>query len=68
MKKRKTHQYLFLSKYAFYHKKLIDIGVLGIHKKALLASGWTKGEKSPIVMNGDMICWRRMKINLLCFT
>jgi 7-cyano-7-deazaguanine synthase in queuosine biosynthesis len=36
-KKRKTHQYLFLSKYAYYHKKAIDIGVLGIHEKSLLA-------------------------------
>jgi len=36
-KKRKTHQYLFLSKYAYYHKKPIDIGVLGIHEKSLLA-------------------------------
>ena len=36
-KKRKTHQYLFLSKYATYHKKYIDIGVLGIHHKSLLA-------------------------------
>lgn len=36
-KKRKKHQYLFLSKYAFYHKKNIDIGVLGIHEKSKLA-------------------------------
>lgn len=36
-KKRKTHQYLFLAKYAYYHKKAIDIGVLGIHEKSLLA-------------------------------
>ena len=28
----KKHQYLFLSKFAYYHKKFIDIGVLGIHK------------------------------------
>jgi len=36
-KKRKKHQYLFLSKYAYYHKKKIDIGVLGIHEKSKLA-------------------------------
>ena len=44
-KKRKTHQYLFLSKYATYHKKHIDIGVLGIHKKALLAKFLKKNLK-----------------------
>ena len=33
-KKRKVHQYLFLSKYTYYHKQHIDIGVLGIHKKS----------------------------------
>lgn len=31
-RKRKTHQYLFLSKYAFYHKRPIDIGVIGLHE------------------------------------
>lgn len=36
-KKRKKHQYLFLTKYATYHKKKIDIGVLGIHEKSTLA-------------------------------
>ena len=36
-KKRKKHQYLFLSKYAFYYKTNIDIGVLGIHEKSKLA-------------------------------
>ena len=36
-KKRKKHQYLFLAKYAFYHKKHIDIGVLGIHHKSKFA-------------------------------
>lgn len=36
-KKRKKHQYLFLTKYAYYHKKNIDIGVLGIHEKSTLA-------------------------------
>ena len=30
-----------------------------IHMKALLKSGWTKGENSPIVLNGDFISWRR---------
>jgi hypothetical protein len=29
--KRSKHQYLFLSKYAYYHKIYIDTGVLGIH-------------------------------------
>ena len=29
------------------------------HMKALLASGWTKGESSPLVLNGDMLSWRR---------
>ena len=36
-KKRKKHQYLFLTKYGTYHKKKIDIGVLGIHDKSTLA-------------------------------
>jgi hypothetical protein len=44
-RKRKTHQYLFLSKYSSYHKKHIDIGVLGIHKKALLAKFLKKNLK-----------------------
>ena len=29
------------------------------HKKALLESGWTNGDNSPIVLNGDLISWRR---------
>ncbi len=29
------------------------------HKKALLKCGWTKGDNSPIVLNGDLISWRR---------
>ena len=29
------------------------------HMKALLESGWTKGDTSPIVLNGDLISWRR---------
>ena len=33
-RKRKKHQYLFLAKFAYYHKKYIDIGVLGIHKRS----------------------------------
>ena len=36
-KKRRKHQYLFLAKYAFYHKINIDIGVLGIHHKSKFA-------------------------------
>ena len=36
-KKRKKHQYLFLSKFAYYHKQYIDIGVLGIHHKSKFA-------------------------------
>lgn len=36
-KKRKKHQYLFLAKYAFYHKINIDIGVLGIHHNSKFA-------------------------------
>jgi len=36
-KKRRKHQYLFLSKYATYHKKYIDIGVLGIHEGSKFA-------------------------------
>jgi hypothetical protein len=36
-RKRKIHQYLFLSKYAFYHKINIDLGVLGIHNNSKLA-------------------------------
>ena len=31
----------------------------GFHMKAILESGWSKGEKSPIVLNGDLISWRR---------
>jgi len=34
-RKRKKHQYLFLAKFAYYHKKFIDIGVLGIHKQSI---------------------------------
>ena len=30
-----------------------------LHMKALLECGWTKGEDSPIVLNGDLISWRR---------
>ena len=37
-KKRRKHQYLFLSKYAYYHKKPIDIGVLGIHQGSKFAN------------------------------
>ncbi len=29
------------------------------HMKALLESGWTKQDNSPIVLNGDLISWRR---------
>ena len=29
------------------------------HMKALLQSGWTKGDNSPIVLSGDLISWRR---------
>ncbi len=29
------------------------------HMKALLESGWTKGDNSPIVLNGDLVSWRR---------
>lgn len=36
--KRKKHQYLFLSKYAYYHKLYVDIGVLGIHQKKALTT------------------------------
>ena len=36
-KKRKKHQYFFLSKFAYYHKQYIDIGVLGIHNKSKFA-------------------------------
>ncbi len=30
-----------------------------LHMKVLLESGWTKGDNSPIVLNGDLISWRR---------
>tara|TARA_Y100001970_G_C14247629_1_gene869457 strand:- start:249 stop:1799 length:1551 start_codon:yes stop_codon:yes gene_type:complete len=33
-RKRKTHQYYYLSKYAAYHKKKIDTGVLGLHRNS----------------------------------
>ena len=29
------------------------------HKEVLLNSGWTKGDNSPIVLNGELISWRR---------
>ena len=29
------------------------------HVKALINSGWTKGDKSPIILNGDLVSWRR---------
>ena len=29
------------------------------HMKVLLESGWTRGDNSPIVLNGDLISWRR---------
>ena len=29
------------------------------HMKALIKSGWTQGDKSPIVLNGDLVSWRR---------
>ena len=29
------------------------------HIKALIKSGWTQGDKSPIVLNGDLVSWRR---------
>jgi len=32
--KRKIHQYIFLSKYAYYSNKFIDIGYLGVHKNS----------------------------------
>jgi len=35
-RKRRIHQYLFLSKYAFFHKLPIDIGVVGTHEKSYL--------------------------------
>ena len=31
-----VHQYLFLSKFAFWHKLPIDIGVIGIHDQSYL--------------------------------
>jgi hypothetical protein len=40
--KRKKHQYLFLSKFAYYHKLPIDIGVLGIHEKSKFAKFLTE--------------------------
>jgi hypothetical protein len=44
-KKRKKHQYLFLSKFAYYHKQYIDIGVLGIHHKSKFAKFLKKNLK-----------------------
>jgi hypothetical protein len=40
--KRSKHQYLFLSKYAYYHKLYVDIGVLGIHDKSVFGSFLSK--------------------------
>ena len=42
--------------------KNLDLNYKGwpsFHMKALLESGWTKGKNSPIVLNGDLISWRR---------
>lgn len=44
-KKRKKHQYIFLSKFAYYHKQYIDIGVLGIHHKSKFAKFLKKNLK-----------------------
>ncbi len=30
-----------------------------VHKEALIATGWTTGKKSPIVLNDNVISWRR---------
>ena len=35
-----------------------------VHKKALLESGWTIGDNSPIVLNGDLISWRLSLIHI----
>ena len=42
--------------------KNIDLQYEGwpkLHKKVLIASGWTTGVSSPIVLEGDLISWRR---------
>ena len=41
------------------HLELKYKGWPSFHIKALLESGWTKGSDSPIVLNGDLISWRR---------
>ncbi len=39
--------------------KLKYKGWPSFHMKALLESGWTKEDNSPIVLDGDLISWRR---------
>lgn len=54
-KKRKKHQYLFLAKFAYYHKQFIDIGVLGIHEKSKFAKFLKKNlkkETKTLKVNG----------------
>ena len=54
-RKRKIHQYKFLSKYAFWHKLPIDIGVIGIHNKSTLYNfldkNLTKQNNNKIILN-----------------
>jgi hypothetical protein len=54
-KKRQKHQYLFLAKFAYYHKQKIDIGVLGIHEKSKFAKFLKKNlkrETKTLKING----------------
>lgn len=57
-KKRKKHQYFFLSKFSYYHKQNIDIGVLGIHDKSKFAKflkNNLKKEYYHVNINGEDI-------------
>ena len=57
-KKRKKHQYLFLSKFAYYHKQYIDIGVLGIHEKSKFAKflkKTLKKEEETVKVKGQTV-------------
>lgn len=65
-KKRKKHQYVFLSKFAYYHKQYIDIGVLGIHHKSKFAKFLKKNlkkEDTTIKIKGKIVSRSNYKIN-----
>ncbi len=60
--KRRKHQYLFLSKYAYYHKIYVDIGVLGIHDKQALAQ-FLKQHLKPISEKHELSTMKNTNVN-----